>query len=47
MDDLYEKWKSCGCPICKLAIFSSDLKNRMMSSKKYTIDIDDNDDNKN
>tara|TARA_B100001093_G_C26507905_1_gene876260 strand:+ start:491 stop:619 length:129 start_codon:yes stop_codon:yes gene_type:complete len=42
MNELYEKWKCCGCPICKIAIFSIDLKEKLKTSKKYAINNDKN-----
>lgn len=39
MNDLYIRWKNCGCPICKIAIFSYDIRKRIVTTgKKYEID---------
>ncbi len=39
MSELYNKWKNCGCPICKIAIFSYNIKKRIESpSKRYELD---------
>lgn len=39
MNDLYNNWKKCGCPICKIAIFSFDFKKRIKTiGRKYQLD---------
>jgi len=36
---LYNRWKNCNCPICKIAIFSYDFKKRIETvGKKYVSD---------